>query len=77
LIPEEEQIVSARLGKRTLLQEDDWNHNVAIAGVVLAALGVIVGLVTSSTVLTGISVSMAVGGAIGWLVAGGLPRRVK
>jgi hypothetical protein len=77
LIPEEEQIVSARSAKRTLLQEDDWNHGVAIVGVVLATLGVIVGLATSNTALTGISMSMAVGGVIGWLAAGGLPRRAR
>ena len=77
MIPEEEPIVSAGSGNQILPQMDYWTQGIAIGGVALAALGVILGLATSNTAITSISVSIAVGGAIGWLAAGGRPRGKK
>jgi hypothetical protein len=69
--------VSAGSGNQILLHTGHWNQGMALGGGILAALGVVIGLATSNTAITSISVSVALGGAIGWLVAGGLPRRKR
>jgi hypothetical protein len=51
------------------------SSTIAVGGGIIIALGVIVGLATGNTPLMSISLSIGVGGAIGWLMAGGVSRR--
>jgi hypothetical protein len=48
---------------------------IAIAGAIIIVLGLVLGLATGNTALTSISLTIGAGGAIGWLVAGGVSRR--
>jgi hypothetical protein len=48
---------------------------IAAGGGIIIVLCVIVGLATGNTTLMSISLTIGAGGAIGWLVAGGVSRR--
>jgi hypothetical protein len=61
--------------KRTLLETPFVTTAIAIGGVILTAFGVTLGLATNNPALMSISLCIGAGGAIGWLVAGGVSRR--
>lgn len=61
--------------KRALLETPCVTSAIAIGGGILTACGVTLGLATNNPALMGISLCIGAGGAIGWLVAGGVSRR--
>ena len=67
--------MSTRHEKRTLLETLYMSSTIAVGGAIIITLGVIIGLATNNTALMSISLSIGIGGAVGWLMAGGLCHR--
>jgi len=67
--------MSARHEKRTLLETLCMGSTIAVGGASIITLGLIIGLATNNAALMSISLSIGIGGAIGWLIAGGLCHR--
>lgn len=67
--------MSARREKRTLLETVCMGSTIAVGGAIIITLGLIIGLATNNVALTGISLSIGIGGSVGWLMAGGLCHR--
>lgn len=62
--------MSARPRKRTLPEVDQMNIAVVMGGGTVITISMIIGLATRNGVLVGMSLSVAIGTAIGWLAAG-------
>ena len=68
-------MMSARHEKRTLLETLCMGSTIAVGGAIIITLGVMIGLATNNAALIGISLSIGIGGSVGWLIAGGLCHR--
>lgn len=67
--------MSARARKQTLPETDEMNVAVVMGGGTLIIVSIIIGLATRNGALIGMSLSVAVGAAVGWLAAGEASRR--
>jgi hypothetical protein len=67
--------LSARPRKQTLPETDEMNVAVVMGGGTLIIISIIIGLAARNGALISMSLSVAVGAAVGWLAAGEASRR--
>jgi hypothetical protein len=67
--------VVTRHKKGAVLETPCVTSAIAMGGGILTVCGLTLGLATNNPALMGISLSIGAGGALGWLVAGGVTRR--
>ncbi len=70
-----EAVLSARPRKQSLPETDGVNFAAVMGGGTLIIISMIVGLATRNGALISMSLSVAVGAAVGWLAAGEASRR--